>query len=596
MKKHALLLGTIILISAGLYAKTLWAGLIFDDYYQILNNKWLTGLKYLPEILTSPHWAFHEGDFSGGASNYYRPITHLIYLIGYQFFGPNPYGYHLINIIFHSMNSILVFLVASILFGTAGIDVKNSSRLLFATLAALIFAAHPINVEPISWISSIPELSLAFFFLLSFYLYLLYRKRAEETVSTNRSVLIPYTLSIIMYAMALISKETAIVLPLLFAVYDFPFKKPLNLIRRYLPYCAVAIIYLYIRSRIVGSEDSIHASSSYQYIWTIFYLTGQYFEKLLLPVYLKTYYFFQPADSIADLSALEALSVITFTVLLALSIYIGWSRKKLLPIGLMLIVIPLLPPILSFNYIHGERLVSERYLYIPSAGFALLLSYGFMYLYEHPIHRSFSNISRRAILVFILAFSLLASYSAMTVKRTAIWKDEYAYWSEAVKWAPQSAVTHANLGTAYTDKKMYKEGLREYEAALKIKTDWDGLYMNIGSLYYNLNIQDNALEMFNKALSVSTNDSIKGEIYSRLGRIYFKKSDWDKSILNYEKALALNYRKDADLYNKLGIAYGNKGLLKEAIKAFQIVLTINPGHSGARKNIEKVRKILNGGD
>lgn len=598
MKNRPLLLGVIIVISAGVYVRTFWAGFIFDDFYLVLNNVWLTDLKYIPDILTSPTWAFDDGSFSGGSSNYYRPVMHLVNFIGYQLFAASPYGYHIIDTLVHTLNSLLVFFIASILLAPkeGEGDEESSAYLLFSALAALIFATHPVNVEPVAWISSISETSLAFFFLLSFYLYLLYRKCAEKAVSTDRSVFIPYTLSVIMYAMALISKETAIVLPVLFISYDFPFKRPLSLIKRYLPYLAVALIYLYIRSLIVGSEDAMHGSGGYQYIETVIYLTGQYLEKLLLPINLKAYYFYHPIDSLISLSFMQVFSMLGIILLFALSIYLGWSRKKPLSISLMLIALPLLPPILGFNFIHGERLVSERYLYISSVGFALLVSYALLCLYENPVRGIFSDIKQRAVLITVLAVSLLLIYSAVTIKRTALWADEYTYWSEAVRHAPESAVTHANLGVAYVDKEMYDEALSEYKIALEIESNWDSLYMNVGSLYYNMNKPVKALEMFNQALSITTNESVKGKTYSRIGRIYFEAGDWASAILNYEEALVLSDRSNAGLYYKLGIAYGNEGSLEASLKAFQRVLEVEAGHSGAREKIGELRSILDRAD
>ena len=177
-----MLIIAIVVLSA--YANTLLNGFVYDDRQQVLQNPWITNIRYLPNILFSSVWAF-EGDHGG--SNYYRPVMHLIYMAEYHLFGLKAWGWHLVNIIIHTLNSTMVFLIASTFFrlSTENNQEQETSREalsivdqytirnspISAFIAALLFAMHPINTEPVAWIAGIPELSFTFFYLLSFYLY-----------------------------------------------------------------------------------------------------------------------------------------------------------------------------------------------------------------------------------------------------------------------------------------------------------------------------------------------------------------------------------------------------------------------------------------
>lgn len=108
----------IIVVSLGVYANTLFNGFVYDDTDQVLKNSWIRDIRNIPTIFSSPTLSFStEKD---PHTNYYRPMMHLIYMAEYPVFGLKPWGWHLINILFHAMNSIMVFLIAVMLFNKQG--------------------------------------------------------------------------------------------------------------------------------------------------------------------------------------------------------------------------------------------------------------------------------------------------------------------------------------------------------------------------------------------------------------------------------------------------------------------------------------------
>lgn len=133
------------------YFNALGNDFAYDDNVQIKKNPYITSFKYLNDIFTKNVWAFRGVE---GISNYYRPMMTLPYLLNYQAFGLNPFGFHLTNILFHLMATLLVFLLGR----------RLLSNDLMAFMAALLFAVHPIHTESVTWVAGLTDVNCAVFF------------------------------------------------------------------------------------------------------------------------------------------------------------------------------------------------------------------------------------------------------------------------------------------------------------------------------------------------------------------------------------------------------------------------------------------------
>ena len=159
----------IMIVVLSVYATSLGNGFVHDDHDQIINNPWITSASYLPSILFSSVWSF-QGD-PQALSNYYRPVMYIIYMVEYHLFNLSPWGWHLVNMLIHSANSIMVFLLFSRLsippelWGKRAHQGSVLPAMVFPLLAALLFATHPVNSEAVAWVACVPELSFTFFYL-----------------------------------------------------------------------------------------------------------------------------------------------------------------------------------------------------------------------------------------------------------------------------------------------------------------------------------------------------------------------------------------------------------------------------------------------
>ncbi len=167
----------IVAVSFAVYFNALFNGFVYDDIPQVVENPWITDISHVPDMFSSPVWGFQE-EFS---ANYYRPLMHVVFMLDFYLFGLVPWGFHMVNILFHCGVSVMVFLVSERLL-VAGEKGRGAPPLVdsrytihgsrsVAFVAALLFTVHPVHTEAVTWVSGLPEVSFAFFCLLSFYLF-----------------------------------------------------------------------------------------------------------------------------------------------------------------------------------------------------------------------------------------------------------------------------------------------------------------------------------------------------------------------------------------------------------------------------------------
>ena len=278
-------------------------------------------------------------------------------MAGYFLSGLDSWGYHLLNLIFQFANTIMVFLVLSLVLESLGERergevIKNQSTIntddsswfsnvrIPAFIAALVFATHPIHVEPVAWTSaSAQELTFTFFLLLSFYTYIQSGMISEKQAKINQGKKkddvgqreinpLLYSLSIVSFFLATLCKETALTLPMFLFLYDFTKKKRFNFshINKYIPYLIVIIVYLFLRDHALG--DAVPTAvfhsylSRYQNIINAFPLFVSYLWKLILPVNLSAFYIVDPIYTLLELRAIVSLLIVFLMAALII-----WVRK-----------------------------------------------------------------------------------------------------------------------------------------------------------------------------------------------------------------------------------------------------------------------------
>jgi len=581
-------IATIIVASAGLYAGTLFNGFVFDDTIQILQNPWIRDVKYVPAIFSSGVSAFStgiHGNYYAEVNYYYRPLMHLVYMLAYHIFGGAPWGFHLVNLILHCSVCVMVYLLARDIFGASSMSTLHSppfSSECVATptdpspvIAALLFAAHPIHTEAVAWAACLPELLFTLLCSISFYFYI--RTNPQGKFLQGYRIL-----SLLSFFFGILSKETALVLPLMFIAYDFLLRKEKTIVsvylKQYVPYFLGIGLYFVLRVRALnGIVPQKNADVSiYGLIINICSLFRQYLAKLVFPINLSVFHVFHPISSISELPEIASLFVTGLFVAVGL---LTLRKNRFVFFSLVMIFVPLLPvfyiPALSANAF------TERYLYFPSLGFALLSA--------SLVNQGMLIMRDAAMRVITLTVIVFCLYSMGTISRNGVWKDDYTLFSDAVKKAPDGAIPHLGLGVALLNRGKLDEALNEFKNSLELNPDYELAHYNLGLAFLKKGLAENAIEQFEIALRLNPRHA---EAHNDLAMAYYATGEKNKAFEHFYAAVRLQ-PDNAEAYNNLGTFYGQMGIIDKAIENFEIAVRLSPDHPGFLANLRQAYQEKN---
>jgi tetratricopeptide (TPR) repeat protein len=586
----------LVILSLAVTANTLNNGFVYDDAWQVAGNVWIRDVRFIPEILTSDVWRF-DGHVQ---SSYYRPLMHLVYMAAYYIFGPAPWGFHLVNILLHALVSALAFLTILRLLRQFLPAVKGLT--LPALAGAALFATHPVHTEVVAWIAAVPDLTFTLFCLWSWYLYAGTREKNRETS----------LLSVIAYFIATLCKEPAFLFPAVFVAYDYCLGRQrgdrLFSFRRYAPYAAAAALSLMLRASVLGTllgTEHTASLSGIDALINVFPLFSDYLVKLVWPADLNAFTLFEPVSSLLTVRGGSAVLV---TAAFAGFLVISFRKSRPVFLGLVLITVPLLPAL--FIPALPENVFAERYLYFPSFGFSLIAATAVARVDRgrRPFQAG----------VWTLVLAVTALFSAATVSRNAIWKDDETFYRDIVKKSPQSAMMHVNLGWTYYQAGRFDDALaeytvamnlkpglaephnnagliyeqrnqifdaiREYQTALALQPDYEEAHNNLGNAYLRINAVDDAIREYHAALDLSPRFTAA---HYNLANAYAETGRFPEAVREYQEAIALD-PDEPDAHNNLGQVYLNLNRFNEAIEQFETALLLSPGHAPARRNLEMV--------
>jgi tetratricopeptide (TPR) repeat protein len=578
----------VLLVSLATYFNALSCDFVYDDIDQIVNNLWIRDMRNIPTIFSGSVWSFQHGL---GTSNYYRPLMYVVYMFNYHLFGLKPWGFHLVNVLFHCGVSVLIFIIAAKLIGrpavtSPALEITPPSPPLRLRgervglrrgwaggllsppfIAAMLFAAHPIHTEAVTWIAGLPDVALAFFYLLSFYLYIAFRDGKKRV----------YLLSVLSFAAATLFKEPALTLPVLLIAYDWLFgkfdKNLLKGVKTYGPYIVVSCVYLFMRYHALkgfAPKESFGNLSPYQLVINVFPLFSQYLASLLWPFNLNLWHTFHPISSLFEATGMISMLVAVIFLGVAAAAY---RKNKVIVFSLILIVVPLLP--VFYIRAISWKPFAERYLYLPSVGYALLLA---AFLSSAREKTGLKRASWGITMAFVL---LWGAYTVGTITRNNVWQNSFNLWSDTVRKSPGIADAHIGLGDAYSSRGLIDSAIEQYRIALSLKPDYAKAHNNLGIAYSSKGLYDLAIEQYRIALGLEPDYP---KAHNNLGIAYSSKGLTDLAIEQYRIALSLE-PDNVEAHNNLGIAYLSKGLTDLAIEQLRMALNLKPDYVEAHNNL-----------
>lgn len=538
--RHVLPLLLIPTLSAAIYSNTLRNGFTYDDDATLRRIKNIT----IDSLFTQDYFAV-SGEIS------YRPVVTLTYLVDNIVFQSSPWGYHLTNIVIHTLNTILLYLFVARLCKPL-IEAHRVNTC--AMVASLLFSVNPVLTEAVNNISFREDLLVFMFSFLAFHLYILSLRR---THLLERYTI--YSISCICYALAVFSKEMAITLPILLLLWELlsfhevPQNKVLRLAKRLSGFIIATALYLYIRLYYLSnpSETYFQGWAIIEALLTLPYLLFKYINLILFPFSLSADHTLKPVSALFTYDFLLPFAVALF---IGCSIYYRYryhrtAANTLLFYGILFFLIALIP---VSNLFPISNHMAERYLYFPMAGISIIAAYCGYCINLSP------RWNNHKVIFGILFTLIISSYSFTTIYRNRIWRDNYTLWNDTAKKMPFSYRAHYNLGNIYRDKLLLDNAIKEYRIAIEINPKNPDGHANLGTSY-----------------------RLKGLL--------------DEAISQYEEVLKLNPQDHFATYH-LGNIYSSKGMHVEALKAYKKLLAAAPHDRFAKKLVEDTLRKLSSAD
>lgn len=557
----------LIILSAGVYLQTLRYDFVWDDHQFISGlDATITDASHFLDYAKS---AFLQTDVLT-----YRPAFLISYALDTLLWGHNAAGFHLTNILLHVLITLMVFRLS--------MTWTESSRV--GWLSAAVFAVHPIHTEAVAWIAGRADLLVALFVLTALLSALRLSATWETAIPMKRlgwSVLIGAS-----FVLALLSKETAIVLPGLILLSGLTNKT--GSLKKIFPSLLIttmiASAYLLSRASIlitVHSDVSVagnvatmlHGSRSwFETILAAVYVTGDYIRLLAFPISVKALYDLPPL-TITDPRIIQSAVILCAWVT---GLGIAMRRSAVGTAAMGWVLIGLAPTYALFIYTSVSPL-AERLLYLPSIGFALLLglllSAGYEFLGP-------SEIGRTA--VSGLTICLLSVYGISTILYNAAWTDDLHLWRNTVRNNPQNSLAHYNLSMTYLDQQRWPEAIKESEKIISIKPAYPEAYFNIANSYVALNRRDRAITYYQTAIRFKPDYA---DAYINLAVTYHELGQDDLAQKSLELAVQYNPRSPV-AHNNLANVYALQGRWKNAIDHYEKALALRPDYPEARSNLD----------
>lgn len=596
MKKIILLLA---IIALAVYFNTLNHSFVWDDHFTIVENDLITHIKYIPEIFTTDLFHSYAEKNATEHSNYYRPFQALSFLIDYHIWRLNPFGYHLSSILLHFVNGILVFIAVFFV-------CKSKMVSLFTSI---LFLVHPVQTGAVSYLTGRSDLLVCLFLLISFIFYVAHRSvtpldcHADNSKNDTNSLpnLIAnrkrtfYPLSLSAFILALLSKEVAMVFPLILIFYDIAYNRgnkpysngnrPAPFFRRYFPYLSIDAIYIALRLSVFNfTPEKKIFQGAYEIYNQLLTMCRTLMEYIGLLIYPTNLHMEREVPLVTSILRGEIILALVGVALLVFLTFVSYKRSRTIFFGIAWFIIFLIP---FSNVIPINAMMAEHWLYMPSIGFFLIVSILFLKLQSIRINYNFVL----AFFIFLTSF-----YSYKTIVRNRDWKDDFSIYFATLKSSPRKSKMYYNIGTAYDSRGLLKEAARFYRLAIDSGMDKAEVYTNLAIAYMELGSFREAEENFKRALALNPNEPFA---HNGLGGLFEMMGLLDKAISEYKKALE-SHPDFYDAHVNLGVVCHMQGKFGESIYHFEKALFIkkdkasyyNLGYAYYRAgNLEKARKI-----
>ncbi|UCE99319.1 MAG: tetratricopeptide repeat protein [Planctomycetota bacterium] len=548
--RHFLIYVILILVTFVSFSPVLNHGFVdYDD------NDYVTENPHVKAGLTrdSIIWAF-----TAEHSSNWHPLTWLSHMLDCQLFGTEPWGHHLMSLLIHIINTVLLFAMLK----------KMTGTLWRSFFVAAAFALHPLHVESVTWIAERKDVLSGLFWFLTVAAYLQYVKHPGK---------INYSLIVVVFALGLMAKPILVTLPFVLLLLDF---WPLERFQRHnacrlvgekvplLCLSAISSVITFIVQQRTGAVARIEQVAFDSRVANAFISYIVYLSKMIWPSRLAVFYPYPTGAVSIWLAVLAALLVVCISICL---IWLARNRKYLLTgwfwyIGALVPVIGLIQV--------GGQVRADRYTYLPSIGIFIIVAWSAAeVLAKWRYRRVVLSVSGGLVICAMVLCARL---------QLRHWQDSFTLFKHSVEVTKNNYVGHTGLGKALRAQGKLDEAIEQYHEALRIKPDYAITHYNLGNALLAQGKVDEAIDEYHQTIQFDENYT---PAFTNLGGALATKGNLDEAIDCFRKAVDLEPNEARTHYN-LGYVLELKGSLDEAIKQYRLTLQINSVHTKARDRLE----------
>lgn len=602
----------LIAFVAGFITLIVYLPVLQNDFVNWDDNEYVYAQRNVQAI----DLRFLKWIFTPDANTTWHPLTFFSLAIDYSVWGLNPFGYHLTNVIIHTINTVIVFILVVRLIEESfsdrversnpnqqikGSTIQFSHGLIPAFTASLLFGIHPLHVESVAWVSERKDVLCAFFFLLTLLAYIRYASMGAKRLKY-------YSISLILFVLALTSKPMAVSLPVVLLILDFfplnRFKSPSRktVIIEKIPFFALSLFSSLITISVQQLGGALRTVEEYPIISRVFVALHSfilYLIKMIFPHNLAPYYPYPDKNMIVSPEYIG--TGLLFIIITLLCVW-GMRRNRVFAAAWFYYVSTLLP-VIGMVKVGGDFAAADRYTYLPAIGPFILagLGAGAILEYHKWPHKA------------MIAAALLIASGVMalkTVRQISIWHDSITLWSYEIKLYPDKAdIAYINRGHAYRITGESRLAISDFNRVLEVIPDELYALKGRGFAFFALGDYQQAIKDYTRVLEL---DSDSVTTYNRRGNAYYNLGNYQQAIKDYNMAIVIeefnvdDIRRENTLfgidqrvqttlaesrYNR-GTAYSSLKNYEEALKDYDKAIELDPQFSKAYNNRGKAHFAL----
>lgn len=547
-------------LAAAPYVQTIAHGfcVLDDDDYVATNLIVQSGLNR-----ASIAWAF-----TATAVANWHPLTWLSHMADCALFGLRPGFHHLVSVLLHAANAVLVLLVLW----------RMTRQLWPSALVAALFALHPLHVESVAWLAERKDVLSTFFGLGAMLAYATYCARP----SVRRYAAVP-----LLFTLSLLAKPMWVTLPFALLLLDWwplgrlhpeGWRRSWRLIAEKVPLFILTAISCVITYRVQQGGGAVRTLDTMP-LWArlangaVAY--AQYAIKTIWPAELAIFY---PHPGLDLPWPQVALAVAGLALITAASIRVA-SRRPYITVG-WLWYLGTLVPVIGLVQV-GSQAIADRYTYLPLLGLFIGAVWGGAALVQAW--------PRLRMPATAMAAAILAVLTLLTVFQVRHWRDNVALFEHALAVTPSNDVAHANLGIALHRQGREDEAEQHFRDAVKLRPNYVMAHVYLGIILAAKGNTEEALEHYRLAAGGPPSDPAYADAINNIGTLLMARGQYEEAVVDLRKSAQLQPCDPDPQYN-LGLALLELKKTDEAAACFRKALSLDPNHHHAKAALEGLSK------